>query len=91
MFTLVSGITDQFVVVKKLLNLLPLADAKSLRAKINIVRMAGLLKVDTGTVHDDFAALRVVSDAKASLQVLHGKGALSDYPHIKVLFETFKQ
>ena len=28
------------------------------------------------------------SDAKASLQVLHGKGALSDYPHIKVLFET---
>ena len=48
----------------------------------------GLLKVDTGTVHDDFAALRVVSDAKASLQVLHGKGALSDYPHIKVLFET---
>ena len=35
LFTLVSGITDQFVVVKKLLNLLPLADAKSLRAKIN--------------------------------------------------------
>ena len=54
----------------------------------DLVRMAGLLKVDTGTVHDDFAALRVVSDAKASLQVLHGKGALSDYPHIKVLFET---
>ena len=59
--------------------------AKTIR---NLVRMAGLLKVDTGTVHDDFAALRVVSDAKASLQVLHGKGALSDYPHIKVLFET---
>ena len=33
--------------------------AKTIR---NLVRMAGLLKVDTGTVHDDFAALRVVSD-----------------------------
>ena len=55
--------------------------AKTIR---NLVRMAGLLKVDTGTVHDDFAALRVVSDAKASLQVLHGKGALSDYPFLRI-------
>ena len=44
------------------------------------------LKIDTGT--DDFAALQVVSDAKASLHISHGKGELSDYPRIKILFET---